>query len=292
MDEANDEEEEGAGHPLDRDSIFHRLLHTDDYMVSRMKSIPYVVRVYVLNVRDVRDHYGGRPDPYMRLAIGNEPPQTTERGATVEENEVGFFATFEFPVALPGDSLLRIDVMNAKGLISDALIGSTTIDVEDRAFCKKWTREYKARPPVERRNLTLDGRSHEVGTVDLFLEILTVEEAATQEVVDITPPQKQEWELRLIVWNAKDTPTDLDYTGLSDLYIQVAPARDPNHQPSVCLPCWRAAHHCKAVMRCSPRRRNTRRPGRRGGGRRTTSRCSRRTCTFARATARRAGTIG
>ena len=186
--------------------------------LQRLARIPYRVRVYVLMVKDLPEvSAGDKPDPYLRVSIGDEMRQNRD-DAVSDESEIGFYATFEFRVTLPGDSLLRVDVMDKNLVTSDSLIGSTEIDVEDRVFTPEWTAKWKSKPPVERRALRLAGNSHQCGTVDLFVEVFTEDEAP--ELVNITPPPPQQWELRLIIWSARDTPTDLDESGLSDLYVR------------------------------------------------------------------------
>jgi hypothetical protein len=45
---------------------------------------------------------------------------------------------FEFPVQLPGPSLLRLELYDADGYSRDELIGATEIDLEERYFNEGW----------------------------------------------------------------------------------------------------------------------------------------------------------
>lgn len=141
---------------------------------------------------------------------------------------------FEFRATLPGDSLLRVDVMDRNTFTSDSLIGGTEIDIEDRIFSRRWKQQCKARPPVERRELRRPEWNLRQGVLDLFVEILTEDEALSRRMLDISPPPAQKWELRLIVWSAKDVPLDLDDSGLSDLYVsaQYASTRHAAERPT------------------------------------------------------------
>ena len=109
--------------------------------------------------------------------------------------------------------------MDKNFLWEDVLIGGTEIDIEDRIFSKHWQAVCSARPPKERRELRRPEINLRQGFVDLFVEIMTENEALHRRVLDISPPPIQKWELRLIIWSARGVPLDLDDSGLSDLYV-------------------------------------------------------------------------
>jgi hypothetical protein len=45
---------------------------------------------------------------------------------------------FSFPIELPGNAELKIEVWDYDPMFSDELIGFTTIDLEDRYFSLEW----------------------------------------------------------------------------------------------------------------------------------------------------------
>jgi hypothetical protein len=91
-----------------------------------------------------------------------------------------------------------------------ALIGSTEIDIEDRIFSKQWKAACRSKPPVERRALSRPDFGRQ-GTVDLFVEVLS-EAEATGPPLDISPPPEQKWEMRLIIWSAREVGATEPYT--------------------------------------------------------------------------------
>ena len=54
----------------------------------------------------------------------------------------------------------------------------------------------------------------------MFLEIWEQKEAKKHKPIDITPPPKEEFELRVIVWKTKDVVFKDAVTKMNDLYVQ------------------------------------------------------------------------
>ncbi|KAL3916065.1 MAG: hypothetical protein SGPRY_006977 [Prymnesium sp.] len=196
-------------------------LSTRDEMLfqSALQPNRFVVRVYVLRAMDLvpADEHSA-PDPYLRVSLGGEERVTRERSL---DNTVNprFHQLFELHTVLPGNSLLRVDVMDRDdfgGLVDD-LIGSTEIDLEDRVFSKMWSEKMKMKPPVEQRPLFSPLSSLPQGTLELWVDILSKEEAVSSPPIDISPPPDQNWELRIICWKARDVPTNADDSGMLDL---------------------------------------------------------------------------
>lgn len=128
-----------------------------------------------------------------------------------------FFESFEFPVTVPGDALLTVESWDYDG-IGDDLIGSTTVDIENRWFTTDWRALSKV--PVEYRDIFCPGRSTKQGTLKMFIEIVDPEMAKKSPLRDITPPPPKEFELRAIAWTVKDCPPYNSYTSMSDLMVK------------------------------------------------------------------------
>lgn len=52
--------------------------------------ITYVVRVYVLIVKDLPESGSDKPDPYLKLSIGGQTREN-RKDASSDESEVGFY---------------------------------------------------------------------------------------------------------------------------------------------------------------------------------------------------------
>ncbi|KAG6968497.1 hypothetical protein JG687_00003720 [Phytophthora cactorum] len=96
-----------------------------------------VVRVYMLRGQNLQaKNANGYSDPYLRLKLGsnriNDRPNACTNTLKPE-----FFRMFELETTLPGASQLDINVWD-RGLVTDQLIGSTTIDLEERWFHREW----------------------------------------------------------------------------------------------------------------------------------------------------------
>ena len=84
--------------------------------------------------------------------------------------------------------------------------------MEQRFFNPDWRRLGAAQPggtgvikrPVEQRMLTVAGSKHSQGTLKLWCDVLTMEEAKKNPPVNIRPPPPEPFELRLVIWDASE----------------------------------------------------------------------------------------
>jgi len=90
------------------------------------------------------------------------------------------------------------DRTSASNPLPDDLIGSTTIDVEWRLLHNLAVGER------EWRRLSIPGMDTAQGKVLLRLDLLTEDQAPRNKAEELSKPQRQEYELRLVVWNTKD----------------------------------------------------------------------------------------
>jgi len=179
------------------------------------------VRVYVLKAEGLsaRDFdLKGNPlasDPYLKVTIAGKTQSTRARYKSKTLNPE-FYEAFEFPINLPGDALLRIDVVDWDGL-GDDLIGSTEIDIEDRYFSEDWRNLPMV--PVETRTLRLPSKKTSCGLLTMWVDIVPPNQAKHEPLCDISPPPLQDLELRVVVWDVADCPC-YDAEGQSDLYVK------------------------------------------------------------------------
>ena len=96
--------------------------------------------------------------------------------------------------------------------------------MEQRFFNPDWRRLGAAQPggtgvikrPVEQRMLTVAGSKHSQGTLKLWCDVLTMEEAKKNPPVNIRPPPPEPFELRVVIWDASEM-FSMDGSGLNDL---------------------------------------------------------------------------
>jgi hypothetical protein len=159
------------------------------------------VRLYVLQAENLTPtDSGGSCDPYLIVKIGNDEVNTRSKYLRNTCNPK-FYDSFEFPCQIPGVAQLQIEVWDYDG-IGDDFIGGTAIDIEDRWFSEQW-RDLKPKP-LERRTLkNLTSRASQ-GKIELWVEILTPQEAKVSPLLDLKPPNPLEYELRVIVWETRD----------------------------------------------------------------------------------------
>jgi len=136
---------------------------------------------------------------------------------------------FELYACLPGESELLIDVMDADLLDSDDLIGSTTIDLEDRVFNPEW--QAMQLKPLEWRTLRSNFSNNPQGRLLLWLDVFAADGGTTPPPKwDIAPPSEQQWELRTIVWGTMDVLPHDTLTSMNDLFATLAYGGDERPQ--------------------------------------------------------------
>ena len=118
----------------------------------------------------------------------------------------------------PCISSLEVAVYD-RGYVTDTLIGSTTIDLEDRWFDKEW-RRLRDIQQVPRENRTLFNHSSMVpqGKVEMWVEMYEPKTAVDIPIVPIEAPQITEWELRLVVWETRKVPK-IDDKRYTNMYV-------------------------------------------------------------------------
>eukprot|EP01113_Clastostelium_recurvatum_P029777 TRINITY_DN359_c0_g1_i2.p1 TRINITY_DN359_c0_g1~~TRINITY_DN359_c0_g1_i2.p1 ORF type:complete len:700 (+),score=238.67 TRINITY_DN359_c0_g1_i2:262-2100(+) len=188
---------------------------------------PYVLRLYVLKCHSLmpKDR-SGSSDPYLVISSKGMGSNTAPSKLIKDTNSVqnrtlnpAYFKFYELPVTLPGDSELSVAVWDADRLGSDELIGETTIDLENRIFSQDWTK--LSQKPIEYRDLYHPSSVHSQGQVSMWLDILTPEQAASTPPVPIGPPVQKQYELRVVIWNTKDTA--FRDKSMSDIFITAYP---------------------------------------------------------------------
>jgi hypothetical protein len=223
------------------ESIDEPDIYPEKLMAMLMKPRKYKLRLYCLKAYSLasmdKDFFGAvaKSDPYLKVEIGKfkfSDRKNAEENAT----DVDLYKTIEIDAELPGTSLLKISMMDKDnfGEVSDDIIGSTTIDLEDRLFDNRWQEmgreeieisEYSrwALKPVERRSIFISSSKFSQGSIDCWLDIMSSEEASAFEVDDVGLKPKEIFEVRVIIWKSKDVPPMDTTEGMSDLFVKCWP---------------------------------------------------------------------
>ena len=110
-------------------------------------------------------------------------------------------------------------------VFGETQIGGTLIDLEDRLFSPEWQQMQQAKTlPKETRTLTNPGTATPQGSIVLRVEILEHKAAIAQPMLELSPPVKEQFELRLIVWEARDV-------AITDEVTRGSPNPDPHPHP-------------------------------------------------------------
>ncbi|CAI5732253.1 unnamed protein product [Peronospora destructor] len=198
-----------------------------------LQTLPYEVRVYVLDgvgFAPMDLGLNGRPgksDPYLRLTLGNQ--KLSDRKNYFEDTtDPDFYKMFVINSTLPGASILTIEAMDHDLIGGDDLIGKTTIDLEDRLFDRRWQAmgkmyETSSRfrlKPLETRTINIPTSRAPMGTIKLWIDILSPAQAHDYPPIDISLPPPVDMELRVVVWKARNVPSFDSMEDMNDLFFR------------------------------------------------------------------------
>ena len=108
----------------------------------------------------------GESDPYIVAEFGDKRLDNRDE-YILDCSNPRFNKVFNFQARLPGAPTLKISVYDFDDLFGDDLIGTTTIDIDDRFFCPQW-RELPALP-VEYRQLWVPTSGLSQGSISMFM---------------------------------------------------------------------------------------------------------------------------
>eukprot|EP00937_MAST-01D_sp_MAST-1D-sp2_P005539 g5539.t1 len=189
---------------------------------------PCVVRAYVLrafNLQKMDDD--GLSDPYAVLRLGSEV-QSDRQHFIEDSTDPDIFRCFQFCTQLPGASQLEVELWDMDRFSPDDLIGKTVIDLEDRFFHKQWREVGRTHPaaarhgpikPLETRSLWSEGSASAQGQVQLWVDILTPQEAKRFKPIPIAPPAPEKFEVQMVLWKSRDVHA-MDAGNMNDLYAR------------------------------------------------------------------------
>lgn len=186
-----------------------------------MNEVDVRVRLYIVEA-DITGTYdiGSDPDIYTKIYLGEKLLFDNKDKRINDRKNPKFFSSHEFKAVFPGASTLKIDFVDYDPIGSDEVVGSTWIDLEDRFFDKKWRNDIEH--PIEKRDIKKSALASSRGTVKLWVEIdrLDESERIKRPLQDISPIPDQNFEFRVIIWEANDVPIT-DPEGLGDIFVRV-----------------------------------------------------------------------
>ena len=176
-----------------------------------------IIRVYILEIKDIpKKDMNSDSDPYIKIFFGDEKKFDEQKLHQEDKKNVEWYKYYDILSLFPGDSTLRIEVWDYNPIFKDELIGSTSIDLEDRYFNDDWQKmKFK---PIETRKLTHPDISGQQGYITLWVEIFDKKDSLNMAPWQIAPEPPSKVELRLIVWETENMRM-MDVEDTSDIYV-------------------------------------------------------------------------
>ena len=189
-----------------------------------MRPLDYIARVYILSGKDIQPLDDGKPNPYIKIEMGNKSHDYKVETLNKETFQPEFYKCYEYPVKIPGSAFMRIEVWDGKTGLGDEdeMIGYTEIDLEDRHFTGEW--RILPKKPVEMRNLKSDIIQGSQGRLELWAELIPMKDKTLFPKINVFPPPKYKFELRTIVWGTQDCVFKDELEKCNDLYVRGGPA--------------------------------------------------------------------
>ena len=176
-----------------------------------------VVRIYVLELNELakRDTFSDS-DPYIKILLNDKEVINERKNYQEDKKNCKWYKHYDIPAEIPGSSSLKLEVWDWDEILSDDLIGSTTIDLEDRYFNEDWQNmKYK---PIEVRPLLHPDIEGAQGKAIMWLEMFEADTISKEIPWKIDPQPICELQVRFVVWETEDMEM-MDIEGTSDIYV-------------------------------------------------------------------------
>ena len=176
-----------------------------------------IIRVYILELRDLpRKDLLSESDPYIKIYFGGEKKYDEQSIHHDDETNVKWYKYYDILTIFPGESTLKIEVWDYNPIFKDSLIGSTSLDLEDRYFNNDWQQlKFK---PIEIRNLIHPDISSQQGNISLWVEIFEKSDSINMTPWQICPEPITKVQIRLVIWETEDMRM-MDVEDTSDIYV-------------------------------------------------------------------------
>jgi len=176
-----------------------------------------IIRVYILEIKGLpKKDLLSPSDPYIKIYFGEDKKFDEQKNHQNDKVDVEWFKYYDILSIFPGESTLRIEVWDYNPIFKDELIGSTSIDLEDRYFNNDWQNlKFK---PIETRELIHPDIAGQQGRILLWVEIFDKKDSINMTPWQIAPEPISKVELRLVIWETEDMRM-MDVEDTSDIYI-------------------------------------------------------------------------
>jgi len=214
---------EGHRVPYEMPDIF------ENYPARNIEIRVYLLRAFQINPvagASLDGHLGRTPwhKSTVKITLGQTTWEWEWEYEAIAALNPQFFRCAKLKAALPGPSQMKIDLIALKsGLVGGIIgsltgdqgeiVGSTSVDLEDRWYCQEWQTETIHKPREVRDLYKLSEPGISAGKLQLFVDAYTQVDAPDWPVKDINIAGRQmPLELRIIVWNLKEVAPKDGYT--------------------------------------------------------------------------------
>jgi len=170
------------------------------------RDIPNIMRIrtYIVRGMNISGAFSGYGNPYLYFVYGNQTVQLSHK-VVMQSTEPRFYTVEEKNLSFPDQHLFEIGLRDYSedSMKSDALIGSSVLDLEDRwhnALFQEFMHNNQV--PIEYRPLSRNGVS--TGWLEMWIELLHAKETAEIPPSPLFAPPPAEVEVRLVVWSAAE----------------------------------------------------------------------------------------
>ncbi|EEA05687.1 C2 domain-containing protein [Cryptosporidium muris RN66] len=203
---------------------------------------PIVARCYILSARGLLPPSGdANPSVYIyiRSQESDSNISKSKKRSLYPSNirDIGyvrhqgyrpeFNQVYEIGCILPRNAFVKISLIGT-GTMSEEVIGTTFIDIEDRWFHPKVRTMIETNTvPIELRTLRIDNSIVSHGTLRAWYEILSEQAAKAIPVTPLASADPQTFQLRIVVWRVRQVPVESN-TSIS-LYVSAVYNQEENN---------------------------------------------------------------
>ena len=198
----------------------------------------YITRVYVTRgIKMTSRDSDGLADPFLVISNGRAKHNIIDdvKHTQLDTLNPNFYRCYELPTMVPGNPTLTIEVWD-KDTNGAQLIGSTAVDLESRLLSQEWIEMVPK--PVERRYLWSPASLAPQGKLEMWIEVLTPQQALASKPKVLRAPSALECELRIVVWGVHELEVRgkskaIQTAGCADCFVTAQAGNGPVQESDV-----------------------------------------------------------